>query len=103
MTPYRLAFYDSQQIDTLALVGLSVDFIFGIDIILQFFNAYYDDQDNLITNKNIIMCNYVTSWFIIDFVSVIPISFLINSGRDYTSLARILRLPKLYRLINLTQ
>lgn len=42
MTPYRIAFYD---IDTLEwiIVDTVIDLFFGIDLVLNFFMAYYNE------------------------------------------------------------
>ncbi len=46
---------------------------------------------------------YLKSWFVIDLISVLPISKFTNTGFKYNSLTRIGKLPKLYRLLKLTK
>jgi hypothetical protein len=42
MTPYRISFYDDD--DTVWVgVDTTIDLLFGVDLVLNFFMAYYDD------------------------------------------------------------
>ena len=58
--------------------------IFVIDILFNFFVAYeISENDNGIDltkdyNLNNIIFNYLTSWFIIDLLSTIPLEFLFD-------------------------
>ena len=101
ITPYRIAFY---EVDVLSwkVVDYVVDACFAIDIIMNFFSAYYDGNDELIYNKKTIAIRYISSWFFIDFISILPFSLILDSG-NFAKLARIARLPKLYRLIKMTK
>jgi hypothetical protein len=78
------------------------DIIFFVDIFIAFFSAYYNENDELVYDRAIIAKGYLTSWFLIDFLSSIPISMLFQQ-HSYSSLVRISRLPKLYRLVKLTK
>jgi hypothetical protein len=46
---------------------------------------------------------YLRTWFVIDIVSILPISYFTDSTMKYNNLTRIGRLPKLYRLLKLTK
>jgi hypothetical protein len=100
ITPYRLAFIDE---DTLGwtIAATVVDLVFFCDIILTFYTAYYDQDDNLVVNKKKIACHYLKGWFILDFVSIIPVSYMLQTDNNYTSLVRLSRLPRLYKLIKM--
>lgn len=97
MTPYRIAFYDFDDTPWIVIDSI-IDFFFGADMILNFFMAYYDASEDIVDNRSKIACRYIKSWFIVDLISIFPISQIMNTD-DYSSLARIARLPKLYRLI----
>ena len=100
-SPFRIAFY---EIDSMSWVIINeiVDIFFTLDIIVNFFFANYDNNEELIHDRKIIAKNYLKSWFVIDVISVLPISIFLQRS-NYTSLARIARLPKLYRLIKMTK
>jgi len=54
---------------------LIIDFIALIDMILYFFTAYEEDEadDRYCKNLGHIMTNYLTTYFIVDFMAVVPI------------------------------
>lgn len=100
-TPYRLAFVDSDS-TTWMIAELIVDSFFLLDIIFSFFSAYFDEFDNLIDRRKTIVCNYLKFWFIIDVVSIIPISLILNmTNSSVNNLARVARLSRMYKLIKM--
>jgi hypothetical protein len=50
-----------------------VDVIFFIDLVLNFFFAFYDETDELIDDRKEIMINYAKTWFLIDLATILPI------------------------------
>lgn len=67
--PYRVCFVET--INTFYYYfDIGVNCVFGVDIIISFFSALYDDDGILITNNKIIALRYLKSWFLIDIVSV---------------------------------
>ena len=45
---------------------------------------------------------YLTGWFIIDVVSILPFTYIFQQGNsNLNSLTRMVRLPRLYRLLRL--
>ena len=54
------------------------EFTFIMDFILSFFMAYFDLHDNLITHKEQIRMNYMSSWFVFDFITALPTNTIIN-------------------------
>ena len=80
-----------------------IDILLGIDIVLTFFSAYTDDEENLVKNHKKIIKKYLKSWFIVDIISVLPISYIFNASGRFSGLTKISKLPKLYRLVKLTK
>lgn len=88
-----------------------VDFLFGIDLIVNFISSYEDPRTGLpVVGLKDIAINYLTSWFIIDFIAIFPtqtIEEAFKDGGDASSnaksikMVRLARLPRLYRLIRL--
>jgi len=84
-------------------------------LILSFFYAYRDKDDNLITNQKKITSNYLSLWFWIDLSTIIPINLIMegiqttknqkgngaSNTNSISSVGRVLRLPKIYRLIRM--
>jgi CRP-like cAMP-binding protein len=99
ITPYEIAFSDTNNVSWFEIL---IDILLGIDIVLTFFSAYTDDEENLVKNHKKIVKKYLKSWFIVDIISVLPISYLFKQGK-YSGLTKISKLPKLYRLVKLTK
>ena len=55
------------------LILIIIDFIYILDLILNFFRAYQNFDENLIKNPKNIFFHYLRSWFIFDFIQCIPI------------------------------
>ena len=79
-----------------------IDMLFGIDILLFFNTAYYDDENDLVENRKAIANNYLYGWFSIDILAIIPFDHILSAG-DYGSMARIARIGRLYKLAKLTK
>lgn len=97
VSPYRIAFVDIDSMPWTVIETLT-DCIFGVDLVLNFFFAYYDDKEDIVDNRKKISMDYLKGWFFIDLLTILPISQIMNTA-NYGKLARIARLPKLYRLI----
>ena len=102
VTPFRVSFilYDDIQ---WIIFDILIDTIFIIDIFVNFFSAYYDHQFQIIIDNKLIAKTYLKSWFILDFVSVLPLSYLMQTYHGYSSLTRLSRLPRLYRLFKIAK
>lgn len=72
VSPYRIAFI---TVDTIPWVASEtiVDITFSVDLILNFFFAYYDETEEVIDTRKDIAINYVKSWFLIDLATILPI------------------------------
>ena len=99
ITPYEIAFSDTNKSSWFEIL---IDILLAIDIVLTFFSAYTDEEENLVKNHKKIIKKYLKSWFIIDIISVLPLNNVFKSGK-YSGLTKISKLPKLYRLIKLTK
>lgn len=103
--PYRIAFVDVDD-DIMLYLDITFDVLFTIDIFLSFFAAYVDNEDNVVKNRKKIVMNYLKTWFAIDLISVLPISYLMDKSdpkQNINQLSRIARIPKIYRLVKLTK
>ncbi|KAH9288120.1 hypothetical protein KI387_032237 [Taxus chinensis] len=103
--PFELGFIDTPE-GGLLIADTIVDTFFAIDIILTFFVAYMDDKTHMmIDNPRQIVRRYISTWFIVDVVSTIPLEGLnyvirgTHAGFSlYYSLLNILRLWRLRRV-----
>jgi hypothetical protein len=84
-----------------------IDTWFLMEIMLNFFTGFYY-KGALIMNRKRIFISYLTTWFVIDLFSSIPLSLieLSTEGSDFkqiksAKLLRVLRLAKYARLIRI--
>lgn len=106
VTPYHIAFYDlDESIGIWKVLNYSFDIAFGIDLILQFLSAFYDDDFYIIDDIKIIAMNYLQGWFIIDVTAIFPFDIFQGNSEDasVSSVIRIARISRMWRLIKLTR
>ena len=103
VTPYQIAFtennYYSKDGNKINIIDLLMDIFLFIDIILNFFTAFIDKFDKLIIDRKKIVFNYLFSWFIIDFISILPLNYMTKKNFNYNRLTRLTKIPKLYKII----
>jgi hypothetical protein len=73
--PYRIPFEDQTPEEWVNL-DIVIDSIFILDVILNFFTAFEDETGEIITNKKLIVINYMKGWFLLDVVSSVPITLI---------------------------
>ena len=100
VTPYRIAFTDKDNLGW-TIIDSTIDLIFCVDICMNFFMAYYNDEYILIDSRCKIAGKYIGTWFFIDMLAVIPFNLIIPTGKagssDYSSLVRLSKFPRLLR------
>jgi hypothetical protein len=52
--------------------NLFIDILFICDLIVNFFKAYYNFEEMLVTKSNLIFLHYIKGYFIVDLISAIP-------------------------------
>ena len=75
--------------------------MFILDIIFTFFSAYYNSSEELVISRKVIAGSYLKSWFILDIVSVLPLSVVFRSSK--LQLGKIAKLPRIFQLIKTTK
>ncbi|CDW89496.1 cation channel family protein [Stylonychia lemnae] len=109
-----VTFDEAEQQLTWTLVESFIDFCFLIDIILNFFTAFYDEEFLLIEERKVnqnykyliilqlIARTYLSGWFIPDIISIVPFDQIFSSGQ-FNRLARFARIGKLYKLVKMAR
>ena len=76
-----------------------------IDIIFGFISAYKETIDNkIIDNHVLIIKNYLSGWFIVDFIAILPIDYLLRyleiniQSYNYNRMLKILRIERLFKI-----
>ena len=81
ITPVEIAFlhlWNDEFRHLFFLFGIFIDISFIIDVFLGFYTAYFDLSDELIIDSKVIVKRYLTSWFVLDVITALPYSSLIN-------------------------
>ena len=106
VVPMRLVFDLAAPGRVAIQVDLFVNFIFVVDIILNFRTAF-KKNGTLVTRTDAIRQHYLKTWFFIDFISSMPfdVIFLGKStwGQSVNKLLRMVRIFKLLRVLRLTR
>ena len=113
VTPVEVGFLDVECcLDPLFWINRVVDGIFVVDIGVNFFLAFYDeDKGSMLVKSNYLIArHYLRGWFLVDFLSVIPYeeALLAVGQRGFNGLTairliRLLRLLKLLRVIRVSR
>ena len=98
--PYTMAFYDNESTSD-KVIDWIFTFILLCDIVLSFFSAYIDNDDNVIKNRKRIIHNYIKSWFVIDVLSIVPFNYFTFINHNTHQVFRVLRMFKLIRITKL--
>ena len=103
LIPYRLAFAPHPEKFIWAFIGYLIDFLFLVDILVILNSAYYDDNFKIVEDRNQIAKKYLTSWFIVDLISIIPFEliFMIGNLTDYLKVTRVARIYKIIKMTRL--
>lgn len=118
IVPYRTAFIEREDETNnfLPMFDIFVDFMYTVDLVLNFFMAFEDKDKKLETRMKMIAVNYFQTWFPLDFLACIPFQYLepgsLNTGnseqaassRDESgNLARLAKLPRMYKLLKIVR
>lgn len=99
VTPWRLAFVESDDTFWWIVQDSLIDILFLIDIIVNFFTVYTNQFEDYEVDRKKIAINYLKGWFIFDIIAILPINYFFNEGGGVNDLARLARLPRLYKLV----
>lgn len=103
VTPFEVAFLDTVMWNTLFWINRVVDISFICDMFRQFFVPYADEKQDgrIIRNNRLMAIKYLTSWFPLDFLSIIPYDMLTNSLGlpDTLKFIKIIRLLRVFKLL----
>ncbi|XP_054040380.1 potassium/sodium hyperpolarization-activated cyclic nucleotide-gated channel 1-like [Rissa tridactyla] len=115
--PVGITFFAEQTTPPWIIFNVASDTVFLLDLIMNFrTGTVNDDSSEIILDPKIIKMNYLKSWFVVDFISSIPVDYIfliVEKGMDsevyktaralrivrFTKILSLLRLLRLSRLI----
>ena len=105
VTPFEVAFLEP-KIDVLFVVNRTVDLVFLVDIVLNFFLMYVDrNTGKWVSQLKTIQYNYLRGTFFIDVISILPfdiVGIIMDSPAvSQLKVLRVLRLLKLAKLLRI--
>jgi hypothetical protein len=79
VVPYRITFVVDEDPDVEIAFNM-FDIMFAVDMIMSFFTTIPDEENMTeITDRKTIAYDYLTSWFPIDLVSILPIGAIMSA------------------------
>lgn len=96
-TPLQIALYEEIG-KVWTGINVTIDALFLIDVFINFNAAYRDENFTLIDDRHTIVLKYLTGWFFIDIVAIIPFELLVPKNGETGNLARIARIGRLQKL-----
>jgi hypothetical protein len=78
-----------------------IDVAFGCDIVVNFRTAFETDLGQLEWGTFAIAKHYLQTWFLIDFLSTLPLEYFVDSASSDLRLLKLLRMVRLVRLAKL--
>ena len=100
VTPYIIVFLFPDPLWAI-VIEITLDVLFAIDVGIHWVLAYFDEDNELVTDRRKIFMRYLKSWMIIDIIAWIPIDLIFKYSDDYTDLIKLARLPRLFRLVKI--
>jgi hypothetical protein len=98
--PIRLAFVEVEPLSW-NIAYYCVDGFFTVDIFLQFLTSYTDEMKQVeVVDLRSIASNYLRGWFVIDFLSVVPIQLVLDQA-SFSRLVRFARIGKMYKMLKI--
>ena len=64
-------------------LNYGIDFFFFIDIVVNFNSAYIDESYEVIDDRKKIAHSYLVSWFLVDFLSIVPFELIVTATDNY--------------------
>lgn len=107
VTPWRIAFADLSIDEPLEwlVINYTIDCLFLIDILVIFNSAFHNDDFNIVEDRKEIAKQYLSGWFTIDLLAIMPFDLMIESnssdGNNFQDFARIIRLGRMSKLIKM--
>merc|ERR1719183_323051 len=96
--PYSLGFGQPDELSTMDRV---FDFVFCVDVVLNFRTSYVDSDEYTILDGREIGCRYLKTWFLLDFMSSVPFDLLTAGLMPSFQPAKLLKMGKVAKVMKL--
>ncbi len=101
-TPLGVVWWDTGSTGWMVAES-TIDLVFLADIVVSFCSAYYNGKEELVSDRRRIAVGYLKTWFVIDVVSIFPVSVIARIAESQwpgvNQLAKVARMPRIYKII----
>ena len=97
-TPLQVALFE-QLSKFWSIINIAIDVCFFFDIVVTFNLAIYNDNLEVIEDRYAIAKTYLTGWFLIDVIAIVPFSLFIGSSAS--KMVRVVRLGRISKILKL--
>ena len=84
--PVGITFFTEQTTTPWIIFNVASDTVFLLDLIMNFrTGTVNEDSSEIILDPKVIKMNYLKSWFVVDFISSIPVDYIfliVEKGMD---------------------
>ena len=105
--PITTVFYETGNLDKWFAIEIFIDIVFLIDLMLNMNTGYISAGGDLISSRKKVIIRYIKGWLLVDMISCIPFEYIetdnSSSSVRYSSVAKLLRVPKFYKLLRLAR
>ncbi|CAI2375652.1 unnamed protein product [Moneuplotes crassus] len=100
--PFRMAFITNISTSVFVFETF-IDTLFVIDLLVNLFSAYENEEGRMETRFKKIFMNYLKGWLILDLIASFPFQFLDllgagTGGGQVNTIRKLARLPRLFRI-----
>ena len=99
-SPAQIALWEELHGSAL-IINYIVDALFLVDILIIFNSATYNENFEVVFERSEITWNYVTGWFFIDVVSIIPFELFFATKGEAANLVRYARIGRIFKMLKL--
>uniref|UniRef100_A0A672ZQR5 Hyperpolarization activated cyclic nucleotide-gated potassium channel 1 n=1 Tax=Sphaeramia orbicularis TaxID=375764 RepID=A0A672ZQR5_9TELE len=105
--PVGITFFSEQTTTTWLVFNVASDTIFLVDLVMNFRTGIVNEESSeIILDPKVIKMNYLKSWFVVDFLSSIPVDYIfliVEKGFDSEvyKTARALRIVRFTKILSL--
>ena len=100
---FYYSFYPYNNSSRETIMELAVDLIFILDICISLNLSYFDEFNNLIKSRKMILVNYIKNFLLLDFISAFPLGIILRliPEKEFSAVFMFRHLPKILKLFKI--
>ena len=102
LMPWIIAFEDVSVGNRWFVIETIVDIVFLFDILINLNSAFYDKDGKIVFSRFKVFTSYLFGWLLVDIVTILPFSFILESGTQDPS-NRSIKFIRLIRIVRVVR